>query len=45
MWKRVRVASAVICSQLLLLGMMLDKAEVTIDEDKVYLKLYKEMMV
>lgn len=32
-------------SQLLLLGMMLDKAEVTVDEDRVYLKLYKEMMV
>ncbi len=32
-------------SQLLLLGMMLDKAEVTIEEDKAYLKLYKEMMV
>lgn len=32
-------------SQLLLLGVMLDKAEVLIEEDKVYLKLYKEMMV
>ena len=32
-------------SQLLLLGVMLDKAEVIIEEDKAYLKLYKEMMV
>lgn len=32
-------------SQLLLLGVMLDKAEVIIEDDKVYLKLYKEMMV
>ncbi|MBQ7776948.1 MAG: hypothetical protein IJ379_13615 [Lachnospiraceae bacterium] len=31
-------------SQLLLLGMMLDKAEVTIEEDKVSLKLYKELL-
>ncbi|MBQ9140181.1 MAG: hypothetical protein IJX63_00115 [Lachnospiraceae bacterium] len=31
-------------SQLLLLGMMLDKAEVTIEEDKLYLKLYKELL-
>lgn len=32
-------------SQLLLLGMMLDKAEVTIEEDKVSLKLYKELLL
>ena len=32
-------------SQLLLLGMMLDKAEVTIGEDKVSLKLYKELLL
>lgn len=31
-------------SQLLLLGMMLDKADVDIKEDKVYLKLYKELL-
>lgn len=31
-------------SQLLLLGVMLDGAEVLIEEDKVVLKLYKEMM-
>ena len=31
-------------SQLLLLGMMLDKAEVNISEDKVSLKLYKELL-
>lgn len=32
-------------SQLLLLGMMLDKAEVNIEADKVYLKLYKELLL
>lgn len=32
-------------SQLLLIGVMLDKAEIIIEEDKAYLKLYKEMMV
>lgn len=31
-------------SQLLLLGMMLDKAEVDIGEDKISLKLYKELL-
>ena len=31
-------------SQLLLLGMMLDKAEVDISDDKIYLKLYKELL-
>lgn len=31
-------------SQLILLGMMLDKAEVDITEDKVCLKLYKEIL-
>ncbi len=31
-------------SQLLLLGMMLDKADVDITEDKVRLKLYKELL-
>ncbi len=31
-------------SQLLLLGMMLDKAEVNISEEKVSLKLYKELL-
>ena len=31
-------------SQLLLLGMMLDKAEVNIGEEKVSLKLYKELL-
>ena len=31
-------------SQLLLLGMMLDKAEVDISDDKVSLKLYKELL-
>lgn len=31
-------------SQLLLLGMMLDKAEVNITPDKVSLKLYKELL-
>lgn len=31
-------------SQLLLLGMMLDEAEVNIGEDKVSLKLYKELL-
>lgn len=31
-------------SQLLLLGMMLDKAEVNIGSDRVHLKLYKEML-
>lgn len=31
-------------SQLLLLGMMLDKAEVNIAPDKVSLKLYKELL-
>lgn len=32
-------------SQLLLLGMMLDKAEVNIEEEKIRLKLYKELML
>lgn len=31
-------------SQLLLLGMMLDKADVVIEEGKVYLTLYKELL-
>lgn len=31
-------------SQLLLIGVMIDKAEVHIEEDTVRLKLYKEMM-
>ncbi len=31
--------------QLLLIGVMVDKAEVTIEEEKVSLKLYKEMLV
>lgn len=31
-------------SQLLLLGMMLDKAEVDIEENKVSLRLYKELL-
>ncbi len=30
-------------AQLLLIGVMVDKAEVSIEEDKVRLKLYKEM--
>lgn len=32
-------------SQLLLLGMMLDRAEVNIEDEKVSLKLYKELLV
>lgn len=31
-------------SQLLLIGVMIDKAEIEIEEEKVQLKLYKEMM-
>lgn len=31
-------------SQLLLIGVMIDKAEIQIEEEKVRLKLYKEMM-
>lgn len=30
-------------SQLLLVGMMLDKAEIKIEEDYIYLKLYREL--
>lgn len=31
-------------SQLLLIGMMIDEAEIRIEEDQVYLKLYKEQI-
>lgn len=43
-WELAGVGDPGEASQLLLVGMMLDRADVTITDEKVYLHLYKELM-